>query len=179
MPKPPKPPKPDRGRPLDKDQEEAEALAELTEHESSPDPVNDAAEPANILLAIQNMSKKMTDRFDNLEATLTSTQASLLSLGARVKEVEDATSSFDSRLANLEQTCTKMGAENEALRSKVIDLEARSRRQNIKIIGLAEKIENGRPTEFLTEFLPELLGASNFSKPIVVDRAHRLGETPL
>lgn len=107
---------------------------------------------------------------------MTSTQASLLSLGNRVTEVEDATSSFDSHLSNLEQTYTKMCAENEVLCSKVIDLEACSRHQNIKIFGLAEKNENGRPTEFL--FLPELLGASNFSKPIVVDQAHRLGRQP-
>lgn len=178
MPKPPKPSKPERGKQLDKDSEEAEVLAELAEHKASPDPTGEATGPTNILLAIQNMSKTMTDRFDILEATLASTQASLLSLGNRVKEVEDATSSFDSRLSNLGQACTKMRAENEALCSKVIDLEARSRRQNIKIVGLAEKIENGRPSEFLTEFLPELLGASNFSKPIVVDRAHRLGRQP-
>lgn len=55
-----------------------------------------------------------------------------------------------------------MQPENEALRLKVIDFEARSRRQNIKIIGLPEKIEGGRPREFLMKFIPELLGADHF-----------------
>lgn len=66
-------------------------------------------------------------------------------------------------------------SENEALREKVIDLEARSRRQNIKIVGLPEKIENGHPTEFLTKFITDLLGTSNFLKPLEEDQAHRLG----
>lgn len=120
----------------------------------------------------------MTDRFDALEATLASTQASLSSLGNRVTEVEDAASNLDVRLSRLEGLCTELSVENEKLRSKVVDLEARSRRQNIKIVGLPEKIENGRPCEFLTKFFPELLGAQHFLKPIAVDRAHRLGSLP-
>lgn len=143
---------------------------ELAEHEASLDSA-DSSDPSNILVAIANMSKKMTDRFDVLEM-------SLQSLGNRVTEVEDATSSLDARLTRLEQTCTELKAENEKLRIKVVDLEARSRRQNIRIVGLPEKVEKGQPCDFLTEFLPNLLGASNFPKPIVVDRAHRIGSLP-
>lgn len=51
-----------------------------------------------------------------------------------------------------------MQSENETLCLKATDLEARSWWQNIKIIGLPEKIKNGHPTEFLAKFIPELLG---------------------
>ncbi len=88
----------------------------------------------------------MTDQFDLLEASLASTQASLVSLGDRIKEVENATVDYDHRLSLVEQKCAKIQSENEALRHKVIDLEARFRRQTIKIVGLSEKIENGHPT---------------------------------
>ncbi|ROL44207.1 LINE-1 retrotransposable element ORF1 protein [Anabarilius grahami] len=124
------------------------------------------------------MSKTMNDRFDLLEASLASTQVALACLGDRIKEVENATADYDRRLSLVEQKFAKVQSENKALREKVIDLEARSRRQNIKIVGLPEKIENGRPTEFLTKFIPDLLGASNFSKPLEVDRGHRLGRQP-
>lgn len=137
------------------------------------------AESSSILLAIQNMSKMMTDRFDLLEASLASTQASLVSLWDRIKEVENATVDYDRRLSLVEQKCMKIQSEDEALHYKVIDLEACSRWQNVKIVGLPEKIENGRPTEFLTKFISDLLGASNFSKWLEVDRAHQLWRQPV
>lgn len=136
------------------------------------------AESSNILLAIKSMNKTVTERFDTLEATLATTQATLVSLGNRVAETEEANSSYDHCLTQVEQTCMKLQAENDALHSKVIDLKARSRHQNIRIISLPEKIKNGRPAEFLTEFIPELLGANNFSSSLVVDQAHRLGKQP-
>lgn len=120
----------------------------------------------------------MMDQFDLLGASLASTQASLVCLGDRIKEVESATADYDRRLSLIEQKCAKIQSENKALCEKVIDLEASSRRQNIKIVGLPEKIEYGLPTELLTKFIPDLLGASNFSKPLEVDRAHRLGRRP-
>uniref|UniRef100_A0A087YRI4 L1 transposable element RRM domain-containing protein n=1 Tax=Poecilia formosa TaxID=48698 RepID=A0A087YRI4_POEFO len=120
-----------------------------------------------------NMSKTMNDRFNHLEAALASTQASLLNLVDRIKEVEEDTSNHEGRHSKLEET--RMQAENEALCVKMIDFEARSRRQNIKIIGLPEKIEGGSPREFLTKFIPELLGADHFHTQLEVDRAHRLG----
>lgn len=91
-------------------------------------------------------------------------------------EIEEASSSYDLRLSQVEQACMKMQTENHALRSKVIDLEARSRCQNIKIVGLPEKIKKRSLVKFLEKFMPELLGARNFSGHIVVAQAHRLGK---
>lgn len=172
----------ERGKKLDKalNESPAQSPSEMAEQAAASSGLSDEtdAESTSILLAIQNMSKTMNDRFDLLEASLASTQVSLACLGDRIKEVENATADYDRRLSLVEQKFAKVESENKALREKVIDLEARSRRQNIKIVGLPEKIENGRPTEFLTKFIPDLLGASNFSKPLEVDRAHRLGRQP-
>lgn len=173
--------KAERGK-QDRDESATRASPELTSlapttagAEGLADSGDTEADSSSILLAIQSMNKTMTDRFDALEATLASTQASLVSLGQRVATIEEANSSQDIRLTKVEQTCMELQKENRALHAKVIDLEARSRRQNIKIVGLPEKIEGARPVDFLEKFIPELLGASNFPKPVVVDRAHRLG----
>ncbi|CAK6950945.1 unnamed protein product [Scomber scombrus] len=72
---------------------------------------NTNAESSSIILAIESMNKTMTDRFDTLEATLASTQASLVSLGNRMTEIEEANSSYDHRLSQVEQVCVKMWAE--------------------------------------------------------------------
>ena len=49
-----------------------------------------------------------------------------------------------------------------------------TRCNNIKILGLTEGEESGRPTEFIAGLLPKLLGANNFAKPVRLDRAHRI-----
>jgi len=61
------------------------------------------------------MTKMMTDRFHDLEASLATTQAALVSLGNQIEEVENASSDNDRCPSIAEQTCTKMQSENEAL----------------------------------------------------------------
>lgn len=48
----------------------------------------------------------MTDRFNDLEASLASTQATLASLNNRIQEVENASLEYDRRLSLVEQKCT-------------------------------------------------------------------------
>ena len=55
--------------------------------------------------------------------------------------------------------------ENKKLRAKLCVLEGRSRRLNIKIVGITEGEEKGRPTEFVSNLIPKLLGDDNFTKP--------------
>lgn len=135
----------------------------------------DDVEPSNILSAIRGLQNRMDERFNTLEASLSVTQASVTSLAARVKEIEQAGCDYDHRITEVEQALIKLRTENEQLRHKVVDLEARSRRHNIKIVGLPEKAENGQMEDFLSKFIPELLGPDKFAKPVKVDRAHRLG----
>ncbi|KAL7881004.1 hypothetical protein SRHO_G00032580 [Serrasalmus rhombeus] len=59
-------------------------------------------------------------------------------------------------------------------RLKLDDLEGRSRRNNIKIVGVPEGEEKGKPVEFVAGLLPKLLGATHFVEPLIVDRAHRV-----
>lgn len=68
--------------------------------------------------------------------------------------------------------------ECKKLRDKCNDLESHSRRNNIRLEGVAEKEENGRPTKFIAELLPKLLAAEDFTKPIVIDWAHRALRKP-
>lgn len=53
-------------------------------------------------------------------------------------------------------------------------MEGRSRRNNGKIVGIPEGEEKGKPTDFIIELTPRLLGVNNFVKPVTVDRAHRI-----
>lgn len=157
-----------------------EQLAENTspsEHETDRDRSTDPESTA-ILSAIQTMNNSMTDRFNSLEATLSQLQTALSDTTSRISDLESVKAEHESRISALEVSCQEILAANKALRAKVDDLEGRSRRQNIKIVGLPENVESGRPTEFVEKFLPNLLGAENFPEGIKVDRAHRTGPLP-
>ncbi|XP_073692668.1 acyl-protein thioesterase 1 [Garra rufa] len=54
--------------------------------------------------------------------------------------------------------------------SQCKDLESRSRRNNIRLIGIGEGEEGNRPMEFVSNFLRDLL---NLKEKPLLDRAHR------
>lgn len=54
-----------------------------------------------------------------------------------------------------------------------MDLENRSRRQNLRVVGISEDKEAGNPSRFVAEFFTEVLGETHFESPIIIDRAHR------
>ncbi|KAK1905486.1 Antho-RFamide neuropeptides-like, partial [Dissostichus eleginoides] len=88
--------------------------------------------------------------------------------------MEVALNGMEARLQTVESTCTALSRENESLKFKVDDLENRSRRNNIRITGVPEKVEGPQPTAFMELFLAETFGAKAFPSPPAVDRAHRV-----
>ncbi|KAL7882930.1 hypothetical protein SRHO_G00005880 [Serrasalmus rhombeus] len=97
-------------------------------------------------------------------------------LHALEQNLEDAGNSLtevDSRVTTLENTCSALVKENETIRAKLDDLENRARRNNIRIIGIPERLEGPRPTSFIESLLLDVFGSDSFTKPPAVDRAHR------
>lgn len=62
---------------------------------------------------------------------------------------------------------------NSQLQTKVLDLEACSHGHNIKIVGIQEGKEDGKPTESIFRLIPKLLREEHFPHPLKVDHAHR------
>ena len=111
--------------------------------------------------------------FSALEAKIDLVQATVSSHGQRITSLETNADSVEERLLSLEATCTELTASTEKLKAKAADLEARSRRNNIRIIGLPESIEGPRPTDFFSKLLVQLLGDEKLPTPPELDRAHR------
>lgn len=155
-----------------------EANASIESTELTPPAAEVNADTNTILAAINDMSKKMEDRFNNLEASLQTMQATLTEHEARISTTEAASSDLDVRLTQLKQHCLQLEENYKLLQHKIIDLEACSRRQNIKVVGLPERSEGINPVDFFANFLRDLLGPAHFPTPIEVDRAHRLGQPP-
>ncbi|KAJ3594149.1 hypothetical protein NHX12_006481 [Muraenolepis orangiensis] len=65
--------------------------------------------------------------------------------------------------------------DNTRLLYKVEDLENRSRRSNLRIVGIPKKTEAQDPVSFMLSFFAEILGSDFFPTPPVLDRANRIG----
>lgn len=121
----------------------------------------------------KSILRSINTRFNEFGERLEGLFAGQETLGKRVDEVEDQAADHEQRIQAMETALEEVRNQNKALRSKLSDLESRSRRNNIKIIGIPEQEEKGRPTDFVTNLIPKLLGAENFDKPPLIDRAHR------
>lgn len=128
----------------------------------------------DVLAAIHKMKGAIDERFDELKESLSGLNSALSAVSERVSSNEAAVESHEKRLDDMERRYESLATQCKLHEAKLDDLEARSRRQNIRIIGIKEKAENGRPTEFVTKLLPELLGEEHFDQPVDVDRAHRI-----
>lgn len=92
-------------------------------------------------------------------------------LDKRVVTLESAANSHSDSIAALERDVANMQRDLATLKARNEDLEARSRRCNLRVTGIKEGRENGkRLTDFVSQCLKETLG---LDKPPLLDRAHR------
>uniref|UniRef100_A0A3B4F0H5 L1 transposable element RRM domain-containing protein n=1 Tax=Pundamilia nyererei TaxID=303518 RepID=A0A3B4F0H5_9CICH len=85
----------------------------------------------------------------------------------RISSVEDA--------VNPEKGKTDALVKQVALlTNKLEDLENRSRRSNLRLVNVPEKIEGNDAVAFLEKWLPEVLGPATFPRQPLIERAHRL-----
>lgn len=122
---------------------------------------------------VDGLKKSMEGRLDSIDAHLATLQSKHHEVERRIDGMGEALTDADHRIAALETTCVELQVANTRLSAKLNDLEGRSRRLNIRIVGIKEGEENGRPAEFVSELISKILGQENFSKPIKIDRAHR------
>lgn len=121
----------------------------------------------------ESILEKLDERFDAFDARFQTVISMQTDLQNRMVSQEQTTSVLEKRVEALEVKCEDLTEYANQLKTKLLDLEARSRRHNIKIIGVKEDSEQGRPTDFVSRLIPELLGKQHFPHPVKVDRAHR------
>lgn len=110
--------------------------------------------------------------FSSLENKFDNIQSVIEDHGQRLSSMELATEDLSQRVADLENVCSGLKQDNSKLLAKVVYLESRSRRQNLRILGLAESTEGPRPTEFFSGLLAEVFGQDTLPSPPEIDRAH-------
>ncbi|KAJ1108155.1 hypothetical protein NDU88_005537 [Pleurodeles waltl] len=110
--------------------------------------------------------------------------ASIISWTLETKSMRSDTAGFQSRVTGLEQRMrsleTQVAASQDRdqdllyLRSKLTDMEDRSRKDNIRLLGIPENEEGTDMQAFLGSTLPKLTSLE-FDPPLEFQRAHRVG----
>ncbi|KAI4828841.1 hypothetical protein KUCAC02_022913 [Chaenocephalus aceratus] len=119
------------------------------------------------------ISADFKSSFEALTTPLDGLNSTVAGHGERIGSLEDNSNEVDRRLQHLENACSTLQQDNVLLKTKLADLEGRSRRQNIRIIGLPESLEGPRPTAFFSQLLVDVFGKEVLSSPPELDRAHR------
>lgn len=92
----------------------------------------------------------------------------------RLAAVEDSATKTSDALTEIEVTVAALKDEVQSLQNKCEDLENRSRRNNLRLIGIPEGEEGKAPTAFISNFLKDLL---DLDETPLIDRAHRLAQS--
>lgn len=135
---------------------------------------------SKLLDAIQETKEDLTKHIDkktaDIQTTLTKIESSLSTLSEQVEEIETRVSANEDDIKDARDRVDKMEKLIKHLKDKTDDLENRSRRSNIRILNVPEQAEGQDAVGFLEKFIPHILGNANFTSPVTLERAHRIGK---
>lgn len=155
---------------------------------ASPVPETDADSTLNAELLQTMMDSLKADIFEKIDSLSSQLRSEISSVRTELKEsieplqekigqhaqtiqdLELAATDHSGRITELEATVSGLSARVKHLDDRCEDLEGRSRRNNIRLVGVPEGLEGPRPTEFVAQLLKETLRLDE--KPLL-DRAHR------
>lgn len=123
---------------------------------------------------IRNLRENLKVDIDSVRSELTtsiaSLQATLTSHDSRIKDLETAADFNGDCVTQLNSTVMQLQKELKELHTKCEDLEGRSRRNNLRLVGIEEGAEQGQPTKFVSALLKDVLELDGAP---LLDRAHR------
>ncbi|KAJ1193817.1 hypothetical protein NDU88_003113 [Pleurodeles waltl] len=126
-----------------------------------------------ILQEISSVGRKLK----GMDTAMVALTAETRSIRLEIAGFQSQISGLDHRVAAVEsQVALQTDRDQELLhlRSKLTDLEDRSRRNNICFLGFPEGIEGTDILSYLRDTLPKLADTT-FDPPLEFQRAHRLG----
>lgn len=112
-------------------------------------------------------------KVDPIQSSLIKIQTSLATLGDQVELLEQRVGANEDNVTDAVTRLQQLEKNNSYLIDKLDDLENRSRRSNLRFIGVQESAESGDMVGFMSRLIPQLLGQVNFSTPLIIERAHR------
>lgn len=118
------------------------------------------------LTSIESKMDAMTARLDGLSHKVDAHESRIAEQERRTSDLEDTAATADTRVREMERVLKTLAAKNE-------DLESRSRRNNLRILGVPETTATGKMEDYVERLLTTLFGREPFSSVFIVERAHR------
>lgn len=128
-----------------------------------------------ILTAINGLKSEFSTRLDGILTAIEETRKDLSDCTERMTQAETRLSTVENEQAGLQDTVQKLERRNKVLEDKVVDMETRSRLNNLRLVNLPEGAEGSDACSFLENWIPEVLDMGPQRSPIVMERAHRVG----
>uniref|UniRef100_H3AED9 L1 transposable element RRM domain-containing protein n=1 Tax=Latimeria chalumnae TaxID=7897 RepID=H3AED9_LATCH len=116
----------------------------------------------------------LTGPSKNISEDIKTILTSIRQISATIVEITQEThlSDSDGRMTAAEMKIESLISDVADLRNCLDDQENRARRNNVRILGFPEDVEQGNPTQFLGEALPALLKLPE-ETDLATERAHR------
>lgn len=131
---------------------------------------------ADVVQAVQDvMAPLMEQQTAKLQQTVQDIKTQLHQLSSQVSANESRIGENLQDVVTLKANYTALQKSHLQLSNKVDDLENRSRRCNLRIVGLPEEVKGPDLFKFLHSTLPDLLGIQDACSGMIIERAHRLG----
>ncbi|KAL0147036.1 hypothetical protein M9458_057560, partial [Cirrhinus mrigala] len=126
-----------------------------------------------------DLKKELTDISQEIYQKLSEITTDLKATNDRVSEVETRITETEEWSADFREALDQSLQAQEKLQMKLTDLEARSRRNNLRIYGIAEGAENNDIFQLSESFLKDELDLVGITPDLGIQRCHRaLGPRP-
>lgn len=147
-------------------------------------PIHDTPEPtlADVMQAVTKCNhalSSLTVQFESFQEDIGHVRRDIQKVAERTTRIETRISDLEDQFVPTQATVRKHSQLIAALLAKTDDLENRSRRNNVRLIGVPEKIEGANPSEYFESWLRNTFEKGTLTPLFAVERAHRVPLRPL
>ncbi|XP_030077984.1 P2X purinoceptor 5-like [Microcaecilia unicolor] len=114
-------------------------------------------------------------KLQGLDSKLAGLQSNMTQLTQDMAGFQQRTGALEDQVTAMEQRYGKLLKTVETQAEKIEDLENRSRRNNLRFVGLPEDIGERELRPFLEKWLVKELKLQSEMGPLIIERAHRVG----
>lgn len=124
----------------------------------------------DLMLAITSFKQDFNTKTDGVLTEIRIVQTDIKECRGRIMEAEMRISTAEDEMQTLKETIENLESKTKHLTNKVEDLEGRSRRNNLRVLGIPEKVEGNDTCSFMEKWIADILKIT----PPVLERAHRI-----
>lgn len=125
---------------------------------------------------ITTMKTDFTTKLDNMTTAIQDLKKEMGECNERITQTEQRISGTEDEVLDLQAQVSTLQTKNKIMEDKLLDLETRSRLNNVRLVNMPEGVEGTNVCAFLERWIPEAVGGEKTPlSPFILERAHRIG----